>query len=106
MTIEVEDLSVEELTERAEADAGIGRFVAEAIGAHCDSDQHAMQFLTSLLINMSVNQMICPHCMEDMFSAAVEGVFERVEDADGNHKPKMRMADEISEIIKEGETSH
>lgn len=106
MVAKVEDISVEEMVERAEEDAGIGRFIAEALAQHCEGEDHAMQFLTSLIINMSANHMICPVCFQSMLEDAIEGVFEKVDNTDGTHDVQMRNASQISEIIKKGETSH
>jgi len=107
MTTDIREVEeYDDMLARAEEDGVIGKFMAVAILEHCDDEKHAMQFLTSLIINMSVNKFICPACFSDLLADAVDKVFERTEDADGEHTMKLRFADEISKAMKEGETSH
>lgn len=106
MSDDIKDTDLEDQIERANEDGILGRFIAVAIHEHCDDERHAIQFLTSLIINMGANDMLCPDCFVKMVTGVTEEVFERVELEDGMHESRMKDASVITDVIIGEETKH
>ena len=100
-----QEIEVDELLERAGEDSTVGRFLSHALIEHCDNEEHALQFLTSLIVNMGVNKMICPVCFQAMLAAAIDEVFIVENDGD-DHEVTLAHAEEIAQATKGDKPIH
>ena len=100
-----EIIEVDELLKDAEQDAIVSTFIIDGLMAHCEDEDALQRFLVAMVVNLSINRVMCPFCFTEKLADVVNEGFDKVTTPEG-HDVVFKHAKEVAAAIKGGEVSH